>query len=377
MRAVGYVPGASKAPAAKRIVKGLVGGALLGCLASGGAAAAPAGEPVIVMDAGIGAEAIFEVNRRTYCEQNHYDPVCHAVALTRQRADELHAVQDALRRIPRRDDRDLYGRGEYWRVADMRGGDCEDIALAARAKLLALGWPVEALRLATAWTEQRMHHLVLTIDMIAGDRIETVVLDSRFRDVERYDHLVEIGYRFETRQAAGGAYWAHINDPHKSASLPAGQYASFLRPTAEPPVEAAALGPAADVLASPGGDCLKLDFAQTEPAPLSNWSPSTVALTPRDSAAAVAIRPVVMRLAGQGAAARGEPPVASKQTSFSVARSVTGAAGRSELSVCEGKQRPVRHLGMPLAMADGAIAAPPAGWLDFCRRNRSDPSCSN
>ena len=145
-----------------------------------------------------------------FCRRNGTDPSCQSVQLDAARLRQLQQVQASLRAIPRVSDSRTAGQAELWRVADRRGGDCEDIALAARQQLLAAGWPVTALRLATAWTEQREFHVVLTVDAVQGNRPATLVLDSRFAVVMSWQKLEQLGYRFATRQAQHGSAWVTV-----------------------------------------------------------------------------------------------------------------------------------------------------------------------
>jgi predicted transglutaminase-like cysteine proteinase len=152
-----------------------------------------------------------------YCARTNKDPSCRAALLTPARAIQLQEVQAAIRKIPSKTDVQLFRVAEYWNVADETiGGDCEDIALAARQRLLALGWPLSALRLATAWTEHNEYHLVLTVDVFFNNAVETLVIDSRYARVQTYSALLAIGYRFNTRQAANGAVWVKIEAPSLS-----------------------------------------------------------------------------------------------------------------------------------------------------------------
>lgn len=67
---------------------------------------------------------------------------------------------------------------DLWR-ADAAAGDCEDYALAKRARLQAAGLPAGAMRLATAILPRGELHAVLTIETDRG----TLVLDNLRRDV--------------------------------------------------------------------------------------------------------------------------------------------------------------------------------------------------
>lgn len=73
-----------------------------------------------------------------------------------------------------RPDAALYGRTDYWVVATT-AGDCEDIALAKRAALIAAGWPPGALWLAIGRDTAGQTHAVLVLRSDKGD----LVLDNR------------------------------------------------------------------------------------------------------------------------------------------------------------------------------------------------------
>lgn len=96
----------------------------------------------------------------------------------------------------------LYGRPDFWEVAD-GAGDCEDYALAKRAKLRELGWPEDALRLATC-TYHGEGHAVLTIDTDAG----CYVLDNRYPQPQPW-HVLP--YVWHKREAPTGQGWVDIS----------------------------------------------------------------------------------------------------------------------------------------------------------------------
>lgn len=122
---------------------------------------------------------------------------------------ELSAVATAAFALPDAADRDRFDRADHWEVADAAGGDCEDKALYARARLIALGWPPAMLRLALLWTEAREYHAVLTVDVVRRGAPATYVLDSRFPWVLGWDALTRHGYRWDRRQSAGGG-WTRV-----------------------------------------------------------------------------------------------------------------------------------------------------------------------
>lgn len=152
-----------------------------------------------------------------YCSRHTDDMSCHAAELTPARARQLTDVLTAIRALPTASDISRFGKAEYWEAADRSGGDCEDFALAARARLLAMDWPKTALRLATAWTEKNEYHLVLTVDVRAAGQVATVVIDRRFPRIESWQRLRKVGYRFLARQSAIGATWVQIEGEEPGA----------------------------------------------------------------------------------------------------------------------------------------------------------------
>jgi predicted transglutaminase-like cysteine proteinase len=63
---------------------------------------------------------------------------------------------------------------DVWNV-NVTSGDCEDFALTKRDKLISLGWPARALRIAVARTSWGEGHAVLVVKTDRGD----LVLDNR------------------------------------------------------------------------------------------------------------------------------------------------------------------------------------------------------
>jgi predicted transglutaminase-like cysteine proteinase len=122
--------------------------------------------------------------------------------------------------IQYRTDIDLYGRGDFWAIVQGRGqGDCEDYALTKRARLTALGVPLELLRLALVFTETRQGRDRLAMKRrgepgVMGDHAILVGrapngdwnLDNRFPLLTR---LSETGYDLDRIQIAGTYRWEH------------------------------------------------------------------------------------------------------------------------------------------------------------------------
>lgn len=105
-----------------------------------------------------------------------------------------------------------FGVADLWEPADT-AGDCEDIALAKRARLTALGWPADDLRIAVTLDETGQLHAVLTVDVVtARGAPATYVLDSRFVHVEPWQNLSEYGYTWLERAQPGSAAWSRLAD---------------------------------------------------------------------------------------------------------------------------------------------------------------------
>jgi predicted transglutaminase-like cysteine proteinase len=154
-----------------------------------------------------------------FCKRNADDPYCRPLSLTTERMNQLERVQREVSTLARTSDDDRFRRADFWTVAGAQGGDCEDFALAARARLMSQGWPPRSLRIAMAWTEKGLYHAVLTVDVEHKGHLATLVLDSRFDDVRGWDELTARGYRWDRRQAAGLPYWVTVANPSAPTQL--------------------------------------------------------------------------------------------------------------------------------------------------------------
>jgi len=97
-------------------------------------------------------------------------------------------------------DRDQYGVEEYWNYPSTGRGDCEDIAMEKRARLVRKEFPRSTLRLAIVLHRERLSsHCILTVETTAG----TYVLDS-FSDLISVWH--EAPYYFESRERNDGQW---------------------------------------------------------------------------------------------------------------------------------------------------------------------------
>lgn len=107
--------------------------------------------------------------------------------------EDLQKVARVNRDVNRsvRDISDLrqFNRQEYWSLPTARGGDCEDIALLKKHTLINLGYPPQALLIATVLDHHRRGHAVLVVRTATGD----LVLDNQ---TNRILPWAETGYVF-------------------------------------------------------------------------------------------------------------------------------------------------------------------------------------
>ena len=101
-------------------------------------------------------------------------------------------------------DKELYGLEEYWAFPSDGFGDCEDIALYKRERLVELGLPRGAMTIAIVHHRANMSpHAVLLIETTAG----TYLLNSFTDDVVLWH---EAPYNFETRERPDG-FWERFD----------------------------------------------------------------------------------------------------------------------------------------------------------------------
>lgn len=97
-------------------------------------------------------------------------------------------------------DIEQYNVEEHWALPDSGRGDCEDMALEKRSRLVRSGYAPGALRLALVFHRTLLNsHCVLTVETTAG----TYLLDSFTSEVLRWD---QTPYNFEARERPDG-YW--------------------------------------------------------------------------------------------------------------------------------------------------------------------------
>lgn len=78
------------------------------------------------------------------------------------------AVNREVRQVS---DRSQYGREDIWGLPTARGGDCEDIVLEKKRRLIEAGLPGRALLIATVLDRQRQGHAVLVLRTRSGDYV--------------------------------------------------------------------------------------------------------------------------------------------------------------------------------------------------------------
>jgi hypothetical protein len=108
-------------------------------------------------------------------------------------------------------DMDRFGVPDWWEPAK-NTGDCEDIALTKRQRLMELGWPAEALRIAALIDGHGDLHAVLTVDVESmKGKPATYVMDSHFEHVEPWQVLSQYGYYWLERSKPGSSQWARLD----------------------------------------------------------------------------------------------------------------------------------------------------------------------
>ena len=120
--------------------------------------------------------------------------VAGPVTLDATRRAELTRVNDAVNRgIRYVADSRTSGRSDYWTLPQTEG-DCEDLALEKRRRLIEMGWPQDALLIAIATVPRLGGHAVLVAVTDHGD----FVLDVRDPEVRPWE---QVPYRWVRRQS--------------------------------------------------------------------------------------------------------------------------------------------------------------------------------
>ncbi len=133
------------------------------------------------------------------------------------RAGKIRAVNEFFNRWPYKEDREIYGRSEYWAAPSefmARSGDCEDYSIAKYFALRQLGFGEDELRVVILMDEIRgIGHAVLAI--YEEDKI--IVLDSLSNLIlphDRYKHYRPQYSMNESRR------WAHVGGFRNQPTAP-------------------------------------------------------------------------------------------------------------------------------------------------------------
>lgn len=118
-----------------------------------------------------------------------------SVPYTQQLAKDLAKVTSSVNRsIAYRPDK-----GEVWK-ANVSAGDCEDYALTKRVRLIRMGYPASALRMAVGYTRKGESHAVLVVVTSDGK----LVLDNLN---EKVVPLSKSGLRVRKMDSADPMVW--------------------------------------------------------------------------------------------------------------------------------------------------------------------------
>ena len=127
--------------------------------------------------------------------------------------NQLEQVQvEVDRKVQYVSDMQRFGVEDWWEPATDKG-DCEDIVLAKRQRLMDLGWPADALRIAVVLDQHHELHAVLTVDVLSQQgKLATYVLDSHFEHVEPWQYFGQYGYTWLERSKPGSTKWSRLDN---------------------------------------------------------------------------------------------------------------------------------------------------------------------
>lgn len=136
--------------------------------------------------------------------------------MTPERLSELDEINRAVNReIEPATDAEIYGVNELWTIPKTRG-DCEDFALLKRQRLMARGWPSNALLLTVVRDEKNEGHAILTARTSQGD----FVLDNKAEAVKLWNNTP---YHYVMRQSyIDPKVWVSLDTDSSSPGAMAG-----------------------------------------------------------------------------------------------------------------------------------------------------------
>lgn len=138
------------------------------------------------------------------------------VILTTKRWKELQAVNEQINEaIKPVSDHTQYGTIELWTYPSSGQGDCEDYVLLKKRKLVALGWPENALLITVVRDENNEGHAILTVRTHRGD----LVLDNKHSRILAWHNTP---YTFIKRQSAFNPQnWDSLIPLYRSSTISA------------------------------------------------------------------------------------------------------------------------------------------------------------
>ena len=141
--------------------------------------------------------AEFCLRNQHECDLSGTDSVPHHPDLM----SDLESVNAAVNNeIQFMSDISQYNEEDYWALPTSGYGDCEDLALEKRSRLVRSGGSSAALRLAFVSHRRLLNsHCILTVETSKG----TFVLDSYSDEVSRWD---QVPYNFEARERTDGLW---------------------------------------------------------------------------------------------------------------------------------------------------------------------------
>lgn len=169
---------------------------LAACQTTGGGVTdvAVTATPMQTAGAALPPKGFVDFCRRFPAECSEVADASGPVVLDEARRAELAAVNDAVNRgIRYVSDTRSSGRSEFWTLPETEG-DCEDLALEKRRRLIELGWPQDALLITLATVPRVGGHAVLVAVTDQGD----FVLDVRDPQVRPWE---QVPYRWVRRQS--------------------------------------------------------------------------------------------------------------------------------------------------------------------------------
>lgn len=139
--------------------------------------------------------------------------VTPAITIDQARWAQLEQVQvEVDHRVHYVSDMERFGVPDWWEPATDKG-DCEDIVLAKRQRLMELGWPADTLRIAVVLDQHGELHAVLTVDVLSQQgKPATYVLDSHFEHVEPWQYFGQYGYTWLERSKPGSTQWSRLDN---------------------------------------------------------------------------------------------------------------------------------------------------------------------